>query len=201
MRASSRQGKRQLRVRPASNSYPWWGVGSQLLTLCLPIRMFGAERIGRQDVFRELRGVVSGEEGKKLMKTPSGTFAYLILAIVATLAVVSCVTYQFVANQQAFLVIGNGITYVKWKSQHQFDNALKRVCQHGGNYDLTVLVDEHAQPIHPYKPCPFPGSIRTVKVTKSNVAAAAPPGDPHVTMKVASPDPQDIGAVADALTK
>jgi hypothetical protein len=135
------------------------------------------------------------------MKTPSGTFVFLILAIIVTLAVVSCATYQFVANQQAFLFLGSGTTYVKWKSQGQFDAALKRVCRHGGDYDLTVLLDEHAQPIHPYKPCSFPGRIRTVKVTKSKVAVAVAAGDPHVTMKVASPDPGDIGAVADALVK
>ena len=135
------------------------------------------------------------------MKTPSGTVAFLILAAITILAVVSCVSYQFVANQQAFLVIGNGITYVKWKTQHQFDQALEKVCKHGGNYDLTVLVDEHAQPIHPYKPCPILRNIRTVNVTKAKAASGVPAGDPHVTMKVASPDPEDIGAVADALTK
>ncbi len=135
------------------------------------------------------------------MKTPSRTFALVISVVIVTLAVVSCVTYQFVANQQAFLVIGNGISYVKWKSQDQFDNALKRVCRHGGSYDLTVLLNEGAQPIHPYKPCPFPINIRTVRVTKSKVVDSAPAGDPYVTMKVASPDPEDIGAVANALTK
>jgi hypothetical protein len=140
------------------------------------------------------------------MKTPSGTVAFVILAAIVTLVVVSCVTYQLVPNQQAFLVIGTGKTFVKWKSQRQFDNALKRVCRHGGYYDLTVLMNVGAQPIHPYKPCPSWGSIRTVKVTKSKVADDAAAGesagnDPYVTMKVASPDPEDIGAVADALTK
>jgi hypothetical protein len=140
------------------------------------------------------------------MKTPSRTFAFVILAAIMTLAVVSCVTYQFVANQQAFLVIGTGKTYVKWKSQRQFDNALRRVCRHGGYYEITVLMNVGAQPIHPYKPCPSWGSIRTVKVTKSKVADGAAVGesaanDPNATYKVASADPEDIAEVANALTK
>jgi hypothetical protein len=140
------------------------------------------------------------------MKTPSRTFAFVILAAIMTLAVVSCVTYQFVANQQAFLVIGTGKTYVKWKSQRQFDNALRRVCRHGGYYEITVLMNVGAQPIHPYKPCPSWGSIRTVKVTKSKVADGAAVGesaanDPNATYKVASVAPEDIAEVANALTK
>jgi hypothetical protein len=140
------------------------------------------------------------------MKTPSGIVAFVILAAIVTLAVVSCVTYQFVANQQALLVIGTKTTYVKWKSQGQFDDALKRVCRHGGNYDIAVKLTDQAQRIYPYKPCPSPGSIRTVRVTKSKITVAltaeeSAANDPYATYKVASPDPEDIGAVANALTK
>jgi hypothetical protein len=145
-----------------------------------------------------------GVKPADVMKTRSGTLSFVVLAVIVAFAVVSCCTYQFVANQKGLLVIGTGKTYVEWKSQRQFDNALKRVCQHGGYYDLTVLMNVGAQPIHPYKPCPFPGSIRTVKVTKSKVTDGAAAGesaanDPQVTYKVASADSDDLAAVANAL--
>jgi hypothetical protein len=138
------------------------------------------------------------------MKTPSGTFAFVILAVIVTLVVGACCTYQLVANQKGFLVIGTGTTYVEWKSQHQFDNALDRVCRHGGSYDLTVLMYPGARPFHPYRPCPSLGSIRTVKVTKSKVADRLAAGesvanDPNVTWRVASTSTDDIKAVLDAL--
>jgi hypothetical protein len=144
------------------------------------------------------------------MKTPSRTFALVISAVIVTLAVVSCVTYRFVANQQAFLLIGTGTTYVRWKSPSQFDNALKRVCRDGGDWDLTVLVNVGATPIPHYrdefKPCPPRGSIRTVKVTKAKIADStsaveSATNDPNVMNKVASPDPEGIGEVANALKK
>jgi hypothetical protein len=147
-----------------------------------------------------------GVKPARVMKTPSRTLAFVILAVVVILAVASCVTYQFVANQKALLVIGTKTTYVEWKSQRQFDNALARICRHGGYYDLTVLVNVGAQPIHPYKPCPFPGniSIRTVKVTKSKVtdgtaARESAANDPNAMYKVASAYNDDITQVLDAL--
>jgi hypothetical protein len=146
---------------------------------------------------------MAGVKPAGAMKTPSRKFAIVILVAIMILAVVSCVT-QFVPNQKALLVIGTGTTYAEWKSQPQFDNALARVCRHGGYYDLTVVVNVGAQPIHPYKPCPSPGSIRTVKVTKSKVADRTAAGesaanDPNALHKVASADPGDIAEVANAL--
>jgi hypothetical protein len=132
------------------------------------------------------------------MKTPSGILAIVILATIMIVVVVGCVT-QLVPNQQALLEIGTKTTYVEWKDQGQFDSALAQICQHGGYYDLTVLMKVGDQHIHPYKPCPFPVNIRTVKVTKSKVADGAAAGDPHVTMKVASANPGDIIKVLEAL--
>jgi hypothetical protein len=144
------------------------------------------------------------------MKTSSGTFALVVFAVIVTLAVVSCVTHQFIANQQAFLEIGTETTYVKWK-QPDFDDALRRVCRDGGDWDLTVL-NPGGTPIPHYrdefKPCPppTPGSIRTVKVTKSKIADKIVAGesvanDPNVMHHVVSQDPQGIGQVANALRK
>jgi hypothetical protein len=138
------------------------------------------------------------------MKAPSGIFAFVILAAIVTLAVVSCVTYQFVANQQALLVIGTKTTYAEWKDQGQFDNALARICQHGGYYDLTVLVKVGDQPIHPYKPCNRSVNIRTVKITKSKVADRTAAGesaanDPNAMHKIASAYTDDARQVLNAL--
>jgi hypothetical protein len=138
------------------------------------------------------------------MKTLSGTFAFVVLAVVVIVAVVSCRTFQIVANQKSAVEIGTKTTYVEWKDQRRFDKALERVCRRGGYYDITVLMYVGAKPFHPYKPCPFPGSIRTVKVTKSKAADGIAAGesaanDPNVTYKVASAYIEDITEVLSAL--
>jgi len=92
--------------------------------------------------------------------------------------------------------------YVEWKSRAQFEDALKQVCNNRGYYDLFVLLHEGDQQAeHWKKNCALnpPGGIQTVKVTKSKVASGAAPGDPHVTMKVASAYPGDIVKVLEAL--
>ena len=174
----------------------------------------GASSTGRVavlNVFRELRAVVSGEQrenyvlprrvGGPSMKTLSRIFAFVVLAVIVIVAAVGCATYQIVANQKYFLVIGTHTTYVEWRDQDLFDKALDRVRRRGGYYDITVLKNgAGAQPVHPY----VPRSIRTVKVTKSKVADGAAAGesatnDPNVTYKVATAYKEDIDAVLNAL--
>jgi len=138
------------------------------------------------------------------MKTPSGTFAFVVLAVIVIVAVVSCRTYQIVANQKYAVEIGTKTTYVEWTTQGDFDKALKKVCRHGGNYDIRVLMNARAQPIHPYNPCPPPGSIKTDRVTMSKVAQSAAAGesagnDPNVTNRVAAANGEDIITVLNAL--
>jgi hypothetical protein len=134
-----------------------------------------------------------------IMKAPSGTFAFVVLAVIVIVAIVSCRTYQIVANQKYAVQIGTQTTYVEWTTQGDFDKALKKVCLHGGNYDIRVLIKDGAQPIHPYKPCLHPGSIKTDRVTKSKVANGAAPGDPNVTNRVAAANGEDIITVLNAL--
>jgi hypothetical protein len=146
---------------------------------------------------------IPGVKPAGAMKTPFGTFAFLILVAIMMLAVVSCVT-QFVPNQQALLVIGTETSYAEWKDQGKFDNALAQICKHGGYYDLTVLVKVGDQPIHPYKPCNRSVNIRTVKITKSKVADDAAAGasagnDPNATHKIASAYIDDVRQVLNAL--
>ena len=136
------------------------------------------------------------------MKTPSRTFAFVILVAIVVLAVVSCVT-QFVPNQQALLEIGTQTTYAEWKDQGQFDTALAQICRNGAYYDLTVLVKVGDQPIHPYKPCNPSVNIRTVKITKSKVADRTAAGesaanDPNAMHKVAG-SLDDVRQVLNAL--
>ena len=138
------------------------------------------------------------------MKAPSGTFAFVVLAVIVIVAIVSCRTYQIVANQKYVVEIGTKTTYVEWTTQGDFDKALKKVCLHGGNYDIRVLMNAHAQPIHPYNPCPSPGSIKTDRITMSKVAQRAAAGesagnDPNVTNRVAAANGEDIITVLNAL--
>jgi hypothetical protein len=138
------------------------------------------------------------------MKTPSGTFAFVAFAVLATVVVVSC-SVQLVPNQKLLLYIGTKTlfktTYVEWTTEDQFDEALKQVCQHGGTYEIRKLKADGEKPYNA-KPCVE--MLKTVKVTKSKVADDAAAGasagnDPHVTMKVAAASIEDVKKVLDAL--
>ena len=143
------------------------------------------------------------------MKTLSRRFWFVGFGIIVIVAVGGCCCLQSIlgiALLSYCLDIGNmrGGQYIKWK-QPDFDNALARICDHQGTYDLYVLLHDTDDPIHPYKPCPStPRNIRTVKVTKSRVAdnrviGQAAANDPNVMHRVQSPDPSDIKAVLNAL--
>ena len=151
------------------------------------------------------------------MKSLSERFRFVVFGVIVIAVVVSCCNYAFVVpgtivtGTKSFAFVDIGIKqrtppYVYWKSQCQFDNALAQVCRNGGHYDLTVLLKDGAEPIHPYKPCPFLGCIKTVKVTKSKAAENIAAGesianDPNVSHRVQSPNPGDIVKVLDALKK
>jgi len=146
------------------------------------------------------------------MKTLSGRFWFVVLAVIVIVAVASCCNFPFIPGILSYSVdIGSKQRvrkYVEWKNPAQFNAALDQVCAHHGNYDLYVLEREGAEEIHRYKDCKHhsPGNIRTVKVTKSKVADDIAAGesavnDPHVTYRVQSPDPGDIIKVLDALKK
>lgn len=140
------------------------------------------------------------------MKTLSGRFWFVVFGIIVIVAVGSCCCLPFISGIVSYSVeIGNKQRgqYVKWK-QPDFDNALDKVCGNGGSNDLYVLMNDHAQPIYPYKPCKPSPNIRTVKVTKSKVAdnraiGQSAANDPNVMHRVQSPDPGDIKKVVDAL--
>jgi hypothetical protein len=149
-----------------------------------------------------------------VMKTLYRTLAFVVLAVIVTLVIGSWfLTYRLVPNQKAdhklFLIIGiNPLfgepKYVDWTSEHDFDDALKQVCQNGGTYKIRKLKAEHEKP---YDAIPCPEILKTVKVTKSKVADDAAAGesaanDPNVMNKVAVAveNKDDMKKVLDALS-
>ena len=139
------------------------------------------------------------------MKTLSGKFAFVVLAVIVIVAVVSC-TYQFVPGQKFLLYIGTKPifgkpTYVYWTTEEKFDDALKQICQNGGNYKIRKLKAENQEP-YDAKSCKE--ILRTVKVTKSKTTGGAAPGDsaandPNVVYKVAATSLDDINKVLSEL--
>jgi hypothetical protein len=95
------------------------------------------------------------------------------------------------------------------KPKGDFDKALCNLKPPNGDHDLTFLPDApHATPIPHYKPtCPSPtppshGSIKTDKVTKSELADSAAAGasaanDPNTVQHLYSNDAALIEAVLD----
>ena len=143
------------------------------------------------------------------MKTVSGTFTAVVLAIVAIVAVLTFRAFatatpaQTSAHQKFTLKIGGPTKddYVDLKSQDAFDTALKTLGDHGGQYQIRFLAKEGATPIDPYHPGDH-ASIKTDKVTMSDLAKNAPAGesaanDPNVTVRISSNDATDIKAVLD----
>jgi hypothetical protein len=155
------------------------------------------------------------------MRTLSGKFAFVVLAVIVIVGVVSCCNFPFIPKIASYSVeIGGkqkGLTYVEWKDEDQFKQALKQVRGHGGEYCICVLEKPRAKPYlyndskcHKYYKCPSENSpsvnIGTVKVTKSkaadNIAAGeSAVNDPNVTYRVQSAYPGDIKTVVDALKK
>jgi hypothetical protein len=144
------------------------------------------------------------------MKTLSGRFRFVVFGVIVVVAIAGCINFPPVENIISAWCMkienrqkGTG-PYVQWKDQRQFDNALAQICARpGGCYHLEVVLEEGKKPIDPYKPCPPPGCITTVKVAKSKaadaIAAGKAPGTAHVTYHVTSPDPRDLIKVLDAL--
>jgi hypothetical protein len=139
------------------------------------------------------------------MKIPSGTFAFVAFAVLATVVVVSC-TVQLVPNQKLLLYTGTKPilgkpTYVYWTTEKDFDDALEQVCRGGGTYAIRKLKAEGQKP-YDAKSCQE--ILKTVKVTKSKVADDAAAGasagnDPNAVYKIAAARIEDIKAVLDAL--
>ncbi len=165
------------------------------------------------------------------MKTLSERFRFVVVGLIVVVVVVSCCNLPFplIKDTTSCFGLGNSSvelgrlksnqpkttysTYVEWKNQHGFDEALAQVLHNGGKICICVVENTGADP-HRHKfnndcsnyDCPRPEEIRTIKVTKSKAAENIASGesianDPNVSHRVQSPNPGDIVKVLDALKK
>jgi hypothetical protein len=154
------------------------------------------------------------------MKTLSVRFRFVVIGVIAMVAVVSCCYFPSISGTTSYATVeigdqlpGKITRYVEWKNKDDFDKALAQVRANNGKVCICVLKSSDDKP---YKhelnndccstyDCPSE-KIRTVKVTKSKAANNIAAGesavdDPHVTYRVQSPNPGDIKKVLDALKK
>ena len=146
------------------------------------------------------------------MKTLSRTFAFILLAIVAIVTFVSCLS-KFATNYKYDQPIGNPNHYRTFKkgddNESDFRRALIALKRNGGDCEITFL---HTGPHHTPEPahyrdiCQHGGTVnlKTDRVIKSktanNTAAGQPaPNDPNVTWHVMSNSQGDINAVLNTL--
>jgi hypothetical protein len=91
------------------------------------------------------------------------------------------------------------------KTQTDFDNALNTLEKNGGQYCIRFLPSgPHPTPEEPYKPHHHLASIKTDKVTKSEVARttatdASAANDPNAVYRITSNSATDIQNVLDTL--
>jgi|SRR4029077_6337843 len=140
------------------------------------------------------------------MKTPSRTF--IIIAPVLS-AIVSVVIFQACATQSGgagngnkfFLNIGKDEnTFVEFKDnpkegKDRFDAVLRRLPSE--QYSIRYKEHDDSQVVDPYHPPSI--SLKTDKVTTSELAKNEPIGDPNVTKKVQSNSIADIQEVLNSL--
>jgi hypothetical protein len=135
------------------------------------------------------------------MKTLSRTFVFVVLAVIAIVAVLSFRAFaqpQASADKKFVLNIGRTTEdYVDLRDKNAFDRALNDLKNHGGQYEIRFKPD-HGNVIDHYQPV----SIKTDKVTTSEVAQNAPAGesaanDPNVTNHLSADSATDIKSVLD----
>ena len=140
------------------------------------------------------------------MKTPSRTF---IIIVPVLSAIVSVVIFQACATQSGgagngnkfFLNIGKDEnTFVEFKDnpkegKDRFDAVLRRLPSE--QYSIRYKEHDDSQVVDPYHPPSI--SLKTDKVTTSELAKNEPIGDPNVTKKVQSNNIADIQEVLNSL--
>ena len=139
------------------------------------------------------------------MKTLSRTFVFVVLAVIAIVAVF---TFRALAQPQPaaakkfLLKIGRTETeYVDVKSKDAFIEALRHFGE--DQYQINFL-DHPGAPVEHYPPLPHSPKtgIKTDKVTTSQIAKRGPAGesvanDPNVTHLLSSDNATDIKSVLD----
>jgi hypothetical protein len=143
-----------------------------------------------------------GAKPPDVMKTLSRTFAFVVLAVIAAVTLISCPQFFSKKGQKFTLIIGE---YAEVADEEGFKKALKALKHNGNVCDIKFLPAEGAT-LDPDYCKHLDVSLKTDKVTKSEVATRAAvgnvaAGDPHATYKVTSADPTEIAAVLNTLKK
>ena len=132
------------------------------------------------------------------MKTLSGTFTFVVLAVVAIVVVLAFRAFAQPPTDKKFtLKIGRTAQeYVDVRDKNAFDKALRALESHGGQYEIGFKDDGNVtDPYHAL-------NIKIDKVTTSKVAQNAPAGesaanDPNVVHLLRSDSAPDIKDVLD----
>jgi|SRR4030095_2048409 hypothetical protein len=138
------------------------------------------------------------------MKTLSGTFVFVVLAVIAIVAVFTFRAFaqpKTVGPKKFNLKIGRTATeYVDVKSKDAFIAALKRFGE--DQYQIDFL-DHPGAPVEHYPPLPHSAKtgIKTDKVTASEIAKRGAAGesanDPSVVSHLSADSAEDIKSVLD----
>ncbi len=139
------------------------------------------------------------------MKTLSGTFVFVVLAVIAIVAVFTFRVFaqpQPVGPKKFNLKIGRTATeYVDVKSKDAFVEALRHFGE--DQYDINFL-DHPGAPVEHYPPLPHSAKtgIKTDKITTSEIAKRGPAGDsaandPNATQHLSADSATDIKSVLD----
>jgi hypothetical protein len=142
------------------------------------------------------------------MKTPSRTSIVIVLAVIATVSVVifqGCVTESDRARQdnKYLLKIGKDPdSFVDFKDnpkegKDRFDDVLRRLDNGNGTYEIRYLAKNGGTAVEHYHPPHL--SLKTNKVTTSELAKNEPPGDPNITQRIQSNDAADIQKALNSL--
>jgi hypothetical protein len=126
-----------------------------------------------------------------IMKTLSGTLAFVVLAVIAVITLISCPAKPAFTEQKFTLHFKEA----EVPDEDAFKKALTTLKEHGGQYRLRLKHNNEVT--DPYDPL----SLKTDKATKSEVAnrAAAGESTASITYKVTSADPTDIEGVVKTL--
>jgi len=140
------------------------------------------------------------------MKTLSGTFAFVVLAVIAIVTLPSCNHKQVTEAGEKKLSlrfgkkVGGQWEYVE-ANMAAFDEVLCRLPRN--QYDVKFKANAEATEIHPYYPTCRTASINTDKITtsgaaRSEAAEESSAYDPHVVYRVQSNSIKDIKDVVNS---
>jgi hypothetical protein len=135
------------------------------------------------------------------MKTLSGKFKVIGLAVIATVSVVifqGCVSVIWDGKEMTLKIGKDENTFVEFVQpggKAKFDTVLRRLSTN--QYRIRYKKKEGAEVDRDYHPPRI--SLKTDKVTTSELAMNEPPGDPNIIQKVTTNKLQDVKDILDAL--